>query len=286
MKKIKNTWSSVASGGVLLGVAVALGIVTAALTLGWLNSQDGASDEVSASTAAVPERAIVVARGTIPSGTKLDTALMRIVVVDESTVAAGAVESLDEAVGRTTRYPLAAGEQILASKLVDGASGDGLAFSIPDGKRAVSVAFSEVMGAGGLVVPGDRVDVLVSTQYERLFGPGESLPLGVDSNYPTVITALQNMLVLAIGQEFTASAEETGGSGDARAQDVAAQPGAGSITLAVTQDEAQLLFLATQEGTLGLALRKFGDGSEGLVAPAFKLTPATGAADSLAAALR
>jgi pilus assembly protein CpaB len=286
MKKIKTVWMSVASGGVLLALAVALGIATAALTLGWLNSRDGASDEVAASAEAAPQRAIVVARGPIASGTELATALMRVVVVDESAVAVGAVESLDDAVGKTTRYPLAAGEQILVTKLVDGESGDGLAFSIPDGKRAVSVAFSEVMGAGGLVVPGDRVDVLVSTQYERLFGPGETLPPGVDSNYPTVITALQNMLVLAIGQEFTASVDEAGGSADVRAQDAAAQPGAGSITLAVTQDEAQLLFLATQEGTLGLALRKFGDASEGLVAPAFKLIPTAEAAESLASALR
>ncbi len=147
------------------------------------------------------------------------------------------------------------------------------------------MAFSEVMGAGGLVVPGDRVDVLVATQYERLLGPGEQLPAGIDGAHPTVLTVLQNMLVLAIGQEFTA-AGSADDAADTRADGVDAQPGAGSITLAVTQDEAQLLFLATQEGTLGLALRQFGDGSEGVLAPAFTLSPSITSTEALASAAR
>src|SRR5690606_11727017 len=152
--------------------------------------------------------------------------------------------------------------------------------------RGVSVPFSEVMGAGGLVVPGDRVDVLVATEYGRLFGPDqlrEDPETNSDAGHPTVITLLQDVLVLAVGQEFTPPLDEGRDPSTLRGEDAAAQPTARSVTVAITPDQAQKLFMATQEGTLGLALRPFGDESQASLVPELKLEPESGLTDGLAA---
>ena len=66
-----------------------------------------------------------------------------------------------------------------------------------------------------------------------------------------------------------------------RPEDALAQPGARSVTLAVTPEQTQLLFMAAQQGTLGLALRAFGEETETVLQPEFKLEPTTSAFGSL-----
>lgn len=136
--------------------------------------------------------------------------------------------------------------------------------------RAASVQFSEIMGAGGLIVPGDRVDVMVATDYGRLFGPEEQ-PDDDVTGHPTVITILQDLLVLAVGQEFAEPLEGDRDPATLRNDVVEPQPSAVSVTLAVTADQAQTLFLASREGALGLTLRSFGDSAQFTVDPLFKL---------------
>lgn len=287
MRKLRDKVANFATGGVLLTVAVVLGLATALLTLYWLNSEDEDAETAQA-TASINESApspdlVVIAREDLAAGDRITAEVVELTEVPAGTAPDNALSATSQAIGRVARYPLVAGEQLLESKLVDDISGDGLAFSIPPGMRAVSVPFSEVMGAGGLLVPGDRVDVLVSTAYERLFGPGEVITPADSAGHPTVIMVLQNMLVLAIGQAFTPTIDDGRDPATLRAEDAEIQPGARSVTLAVTPEQAQLLFMAAQEGTLGLALRPFGDESETALAPQFRLEALIGAAESLAA---
>lgn len=268
-----NGLRKIASGGGLLLIAAVLGLVTAAATLAWLSAQEGDS---AASTAAatnnIPGRMVVVAREEIPAGIELTSAMLELREIPITAVLSGALTDLDELENRTTRYPITIGEQLLESKLVggDGASGVGLAYSVPAGLRAASVQFSEIMGAGGLIVPGDRVDVMVSTDYGRLFGPEEQ-PEDDVAGHPTVVTILQDMLVLAVGQSFAQPLEGDRDPATLRDDAVEAQPSAVSVTLAVTADQAQTLFLASREGSLGLTLRSFGDSTRFTIDPLFKL---------------
>ena len=269
-----NGVRKIASGGGLLLIAAVLGLVTAAATLAWLSAQEG-DDEAStaAATNNIPGRTVVVAREEIPAGVELTTAILELREIPVSAVLSGALTDLDELEGRTTRYPLTLGEQVLESKLVgsDGTSGVGLAYSVPAGMRAASVQFSEIMGAGGLIVPGDRVDVMVSTDYGRLFGPDEQPDDNDVAGHPTVITILQDLLVLAVGQEFAQPLDGDRDQATLRDDAVEVQPSAVSVTLAVTADEAQTLFLASREGSLGLTLRSFGDSTRFTIDPLFKL---------------
>lgn len=276
------------SGGMLLFAALGVGAVTAVLTVSWLQSQEASEDAaVVTDSGALEMRSVVVARSDLPAGTALTAPMLRVVEVPTGSVAPGVMGETTAVTGRTLRYPLFAGEQLLASKLVgaDQGGGSGLAFSIPPGMRAVSVPFTEVMGAGGLVVPGDRVDVLVATTYERLFEPGQLIDDdSEEAGHPTVLTALQNALVLAVGQQFTGASDGGKDPATVRADGAEAQPGARSVTLAVTPEEAQSLFMAAQQGELGLALRAFGDDSPNVLAPQFKLEADAGSATGLAAA--
>ena len=242
------------------------------LTATWLGSQSDGDTPTADAPAPTPTITVVVIRNDIPAGTTLSAPLLRELEIAPDTALAGVYSNGNRLVGRVTRYPLVAGEQVVEGKLVgtESALGTGLAFSVPEGMRAVSVPFSEVMGAGGLVVPGDRVDILVHTKNERLFGPGDVVPEG-DALRPTVVTVLQDVLVLAVGQVFTPPADAGRDPATLRPENAEAQPGARSVTLAVTPAQAQSMFFASQEGTLGLAMRAFGDDSLSVLSPEFKL---------------
>jgi len=107
-----------------------------------------------------------------------------------------------------------------------------LSVTIPDGQRAVSVRVDDVIGVAGFVMPGTRVDVLVTLPPEPQLDQKLSLSQIV----------LQNMLVLAVGQVVQ--------------QDAQGKPMTVSvITLLVSPKEAETLVLASNEGKIQLALR-------------------------------
>ena len=273
---------ALSSGSNLLTVAVVLGVVTALLTLLFLGGDDDTPAGVQPPSALETLREagdpVVVTRDLIPSGTELVATMLEVIEVQKDAAPDGAFSEVEGAVGRVTRLPLARGEPVLASKLVgaDAETREGLAYSIPRGTRAVAVGFSEVLGAGGLLVPGDHVDVLISTNIASMYGPGEVLPEDEDPNHPLVFTLLQDVLVLAIGQTFTEppSPPYPGQVPTTQRLDDPQVEDAGTITLAVTAEQAQILFLAAERGKLGFALRPFGAPAlDEVLTPAYKLTP-------------
>jgi len=100
---------------------------------------------------------------------------------------------------------------------------------IPPGMRAVSVRVNEVVSVAGFVMPGTRVDVLLTGN-----------PLGSSESQTT--TVLENIAVLAAGQKL-----ERNTAGEPQTVPV--------ITLLVSPEDAQKLTLASQEGKIQLALR-------------------------------
>jgi pilus assembly protein CpaB len=264
-----------ASGSALLLIATTLGIVTAAAAFAWLSGAE--KEETQVQVAQERTRPGVVAAIEIPAGTRLTAAMLEVREVPEAAYLQGTSADLSLLVGRVTRYPVIPGEQMSAHKLVlDGeATGNGLAFSVPPGMRAVSVSINEVRGAGGLIVPGDRVDVMVHTDYERLFAPTElvSIVTSEEKRHPTTLTVLQDVLVLAVAQATTPPVDGQSDAASLRPEAAEAQPNAGSVTLAVTPTQAQTLFFASQEGTIGLVLRAFGDPHSTYLEPLLRLEP-------------
>ncbi len=286
MERLRN----LASGGALMLLAVVLGTASAAAAYVWIDSQESEASATAASLMSDAQtESVVLLREGIPAGTEITSAMLELRDVHPSAVLPGAFRDLDGALGRVARYPLVAGEQILPSRLVgdDSATGAGLAFAVPAGLRGLSVPVTEVSGAGGLIVPGDRVDVLVSTEYGNLFGPFELQTSNDEQDddaagHPTVVTVLQDVLVLAVAQQTTAPMDGSRDPATLRSEAAEAQPNAQSVTLAVEPHQAQSLFMAAQRGTLGLALRSFGDTDSTALSPLFKLESVDGVATGLA----
>src|ERR1700757_2571772 len=101
-----------------------------------------------------------------------------------------AILDAKNAIGRGVTSALYAGEPILESRLAPLGSGGGLAATIKDGMRAIAIRVDQVVGVAGFVLPGMRVDVLVSGTPPNATG---------GSNNTQVRTILQNIEVLSAG---------------------------------------------------------------------------------------
>jgi pilus assembly protein CpaB len=140
--------------------------------------------------------------------------------------------------GSIVRSPFIAGEPIRDLKLVKADGSGFMAAILPTGMRAVSTELSPENGAGGFILPNDRVDVILT---RRLKNPNSALPDIVVSEL-----ALANIRVLAIDQ---APKEKDGAS---------ALVGK-TVTLELKPEQTATLAAARQAGTLSLALRSIAD---------------------------
>ncbi len=148
-------------------------------------------------------------------------------------------DAIAQLAGSIARVPVANGEPLRESKLIK-ANGSGyMAAILPGGMRAVSVEISPETGAGGFILPNDRVDVILSRrdkEAERL--------TGVETM--TAETLLTDVRVLAIDQNV----EEKNG------QRVVVGK---TATLELTSRQAEMLAMGRLMGTLSLALRSLED---------------------------
>ncbi len=148
-------------------------------------------------------------------------------------------DATTQVAGSIARSPFLAGEPIREPKLVK-ANGSGfMAAILPTGMRAVSTEISPETGAGGFILPNDRVDVLLS---RRMKNPDRNGP-------PDIVNSeiiLTNVRVLAIDQ---APKEKEGQN---------AVVGK-TVTLELRPEQAETLARARQSGTLSLALRSIAD---------------------------
>ena len=151
-------------------------------------------------------------------------------------------EATKQIAGSIARAPFIAGEPIREPKLVK-ANGSGfMAAILPTGMRAVSTEISAETGAGGFILPNDRVDVMLSKREK-----GAPNPDGPSSDIVTSQVVLANVRVLAIDQ----APKEKEGQNAVLGK---------TATLELTPGDAEILARARQSGTLSLALRSIADG--------------------------
>jgi pilus assembly protein CpaB len=194
----------------------------------------------------VPMVQIVVAAKPIALGTKLDASMLRAIPWPASDAIAGACTKVQDCTNRALITSVAQNEPIIESKLAPTAAGAGLAATIPDGMRAMSVAVNDVVGVAGFVTPGTVVDVLVTG---AIAGEG-----GKAGGQSITRTILENVRVLAAGQQIQ--------------QDQQGKPEkVPVITLLVTPEQAGKLAMASSEGKIQLALRNATDRDLGVPPP-------------------
>lgn len=223
---------------IMLGAAFALATVSVVLARAWIVEQTG-DQRATSQSAQVAVKRIVVAAEPLPYGGKILRPKLRLADWPATSVPQGAFTSLDDVVGalgseaeeRLALRALARDEPVLKSKISGFGARASLSTLIAPGQRASTIRVNDINGVAGFVLPGDRVDVLLTRELGG--GPGQH-DLATD-------ILLQSMKVLGIDQDANAEREKPA---VVRA-----------VTLEVTQDEAQKLTLAQKLGTLSLALR-------------------------------
>ncbi|WP_125256282.1 Flp pilus assembly protein CpaB [Brevundimonas fluminis] len=154
--------------------------------------------------------------------------------------------------GAVVREPILAGEPMLDRKVVRAGDSGYLAAYLEPGMRAMAIRVTVETAAGGFILPGDRVDVLLTREMKLSDVAGEN---SGRSRFATN-TVMANVKVLAIDQ--TTSVDD----------DAKAVVGA-TATLEVRPADAEALALAKSEGELSLVLRSYADtgGPSGRVGP-------------------
>jgi pilus assembly protein CpaB len=227
-----------ASTFIMIGFAVVFGLLAVFIAQVWLNNQatkQAQSQETN--TKSVATQTIVVAKQPLRFGTQLDAAMLEEMPWPSAGVPSGAFTKIDDVLKGGSRVVLAAieaNEPILSLKITGAGQRATLSALVKPGMKAVTVRVNDVEGVGGFVLPGDRVDVVLTRQ--------------IDKGSATTEVVLQNTRVLAVDQ-----------IADDRAAKAAV---AKSITLEVSTVEAQKVWLASSVGNLSLLLRKAGETTE------------------------
>jgi pilus assembly protein CpaB len=227
----------------LLGAVLALIVFVGAFAL--LSGADSSSDGPVVEE--VERGMIVVATSDIAIRDLIGELQVQLREVPVETIHPLALQSLEDAVDMFATTDITSGQQLLSAHVTDDDTGGGLARLVPMGQRAYAIAVSDAIAAGGLIVPGDRIDILAL--FEDRENPSESTVTAVAGDLE-VIAVKALLLGVDIDEEE-----------DTRAAAGADQPTRlrATVTVAVDLLQAEQIALAEQFGSLRLIVRNPGD---------------------------
>jgi pilus assembly protein CpaB len=202
----------------MLGIALMLALLAAWVANRWIQSKT------------IPDKAVsvVVAAVEVPFGTKLEETHVKIISWPENAVPQGTYSSKEQVVGKVTMNKFYPDEIITEKRISEYLGGSTLSALITREYRAISVRVDDVVGVAGFILPGNRVDILI-TKKDR------------GTNQAVTTTLLQNIKVLAVDQE---ASQEKGQPAIVRA-----------VTLELKPAQTETMVQAMQEGTIQLTLR-------------------------------
>ena len=233
----------------MMGLAIVLGLLAVLLASHWLLRQAPAG-----------KGKIVVAASDVNLGQRLTPEMLRLAEWPAESLPQGALQDPAKLAGRVLKTSVLRGEPLSEAKLAPAGTLGGLSALITEGRRAITVRVNDVVGVAGFALPGNYVDIIVSTHQDggREGGQGRSISKIV----------LERILVLAVAQEV--------GRDETKPRVVNA------VTLEVTPAQAENLDLARSVGSLSLVLRNQVDPQPGVTAGATKLTLLGGPSDAAA----
>src|SRR5579883_987239 len=233
-----------------LFVALICGLITAFLVFRLVTTAQTGSGQP------VKTIGVVVARQDIAARTVIDASMLAIKQVPTSVKLVTAYTDMKSAVGQIAREDIAAGEQVLNSQLVSNPAALGFSGRVPAGMRGISISAQEVTADGGLIQPGDHVDVVaIFQEFDPIPDNGSVLVRPTDDKPKRYVTSTlaQDVLVLAVAQ----STDQPGAK-----QVSKGQSDLKTVTLAVSPDDAERIFLGDTAGALRLSLHRFDDNNQ------------------------
>lgn len=209
----------------VLVLAVLMGLLTAALLYIYIQGLNGETVQAQANL-----KNVIVATNTIPAHVKITPEMLALKSLPTEAIHPEAAESIEGLVGTTTKVEIVSGEQVLSSRVITEGVTSPLAYRIPENMRAITIPMNEISGVAGYIMPGDKIDIIVSYSDEKL-NPGQF-----------VITQFQNVEVLEKGPYSTDPATKQVGV-------------ASSLTLLVSPPQAEVLAYANLSGSMQFTLR-------------------------------
>jgi pilus assembly protein CpaB len=208
----------------VMAVAILFGLTAVMMASRWLLQQPGSGSG-----------RIAVAAADINLGQRLTPEMFKLVEWPADSVPKGAFNDPQKLAGRVLKSSVLLGEPVSEAKLAPLGTLGGLSALISEGKRAITVRVNDVVGVAGFALPGNYVDIIVSTQREA----PPNTPASHEQNISKIV--LERILVLAVAQEVS--------------RDETKPKVVNAVTLEVTPDQAEKLDLARSVGTLSLVLR-------------------------------
>ncbi|UUM30081.1 Flp pilus assembly protein CpaB [Vibrio japonicus] len=206
---------------ILLSAVFGLGAVFFAKQ--WMDSQTTPTTEVEV----VERLPVVVAALEIPSGTVIEEQHLSTRLLEKAWTTDKQFTTPESVLGKVASTTIFPDEILLDQRLSIPGEGATLAALIPADKRAVTIRVNDVIGVGGFLLPGNKVDVLSTVKYNQTSA--------------NTLTVLKDIRVLAVDQ--------TARTKDNKPIIVRA------VTLEVTPKEAEKLLTAKSKGDIQLALR-------------------------------
>lgn len=220
----------------IIVIALFLSLITAVLVYVYISGTKTAAPEIEYAT-------VYVAAKTMPARYKITSTDVKQVKIAKELLNPNATKEINEIIGKRLKDSIIEGEQIRNERLADEKSMS-LSYNIPEGTRAVSINVNEQIDVANLLRPGDFVDVVVSFEKE------EEDNGQITKIYPRMTkTVLQNVQVLALGQDVILSADK-----------LKEQPS--TVTLAVKKEDVEKFVFASEYGAMRLALRPLDDNSD------------------------
>jgi len=234
-----------------------LALILAALSAVLVYAAISRSGGGSASAGSVP---VVVAKSTIPPGTRITASMVDVKQLPSSVVEFQALSTSDSVVGRIARYPIQKDKQVLSSKLVDTTTiaNHALSYVLEQGKHGMAVNAKEVFDVDDLALPNDHVDILwVPTKGAPAFVLLSDIEVTAVSQTIAAIAPVAPGL-LKDGATPVPDADRT------RTSDADPQPDAKTVTLMLSPEQAMTVLCAEwitekYEGQMRFAVRSFGD---------------------------
>jgi pilus assembly protein CpaB len=193
---------------------------------------------------------VVVAREAIAAGAAIDERVIARLAVPRKYRQPQTFATVEEVAGRVAVVPIAQGAQVVGGMLAD-AGAEALSFEVPRGRRAVAITVTDDTGVGGLIRPGNFVDIVGTFEYGRPISNQNGRITYADER-TEVRTMMQNVFVVAVNKELRRERiqEETSGGGGTQST-----RSLRTVTLLVDPQRVQELVLAQQVGDLTLSLR-------------------------------
>lgn len=213
----------------VLGVSLVFALVVSTLFYSMTSSKGSRPQPTD-------QKDIVMAAKPLGMGATIQATDVKVGKVPSEAFPKGAFSKTEDVLGRSVVSNILMEEPLVDGRLAPRGSGIGLGSVIPAGMRGVTVRVNDISSVAGFVLPGSRVDILITGRPPTNEGQAQTITK----------TLLQNIQVLSVGQNM-----QTDGKG---------QPiNAPNVTLLATPEQAEILTLANNEAHIQLVLRSGSD---------------------------